>query len=274
MRIAIQSCSSLLAILSLTGVLRAQQDVEGSKDHPLFTRMPNYYIYEFEQTDFEAHEFQTAGGQVVRIEGKKTVIQYFVKEDSKAASRLQIVRNYNQAVQKIGGTVVHTEEDSGTSVQKLAKAGSEIWAELNVNRAEGYMLTIVERGEMKQDVTAQSLLESLNKQGRVALYINFETAKTDIRPESQPVIDQIVAMMKSNPTLRISIEGHTDNVGNPQSNQVLSEQRARSVMAALIRQGIEARRMSAAGFGQERPSAENSTEEGRSKNRRVELVRQ
>jgi len=86
-------------------------------------------------------------------------------------------------------------------------------------------------------------------------------------------VREIVAALKSAPALGIAIEGHTDNVGQAAANKSLSEKRAQSVMAAIVAGGIDAKRLSAAGFGQERPVADNRSEEGRAKNRRVELVR-
>jgi outer membrane protein OmpA-like peptidoglycan-associated protein len=80
-------------------------------------------------------------------------------------------------------------------------------------------------------------------------------------------------MMKSNPDLKIGVEGHTDNVGTPPSNKTLSEARAKSVVLAIVAQGVPADRISPAGFGQDKPIADNNTEEGRAKNRRVELVK-
>lgn len=80
-------------------------------------------------------------------------------------------------------------------------------------------------------------------------------------------------MMKSNPELKLSVEGHTDNVGTPASNKTLSEARAKSVVSALVGQGIAADRLSPVGYGKDKPVADNGTEEGRAKNRRVELVK-
>jgi outer membrane protein OmpA-like peptidoglycan-associated protein len=73
------------------------------------------------------------------------------------------------------------------------------------------------------------MFEAINKDGLIALYINFETGKSSIKPESEPIILQIAEMLKQNPNLNVSIEGHTDNVGNETSNQTLSESRAKSV---------------------------------------------
>lgn len=81
-------------------------------------------------------------------------------------------------------------------------------------------------------------------------------------------------MLSANPTLKIIVEGHTDNVGSSPSNKTLSEQRALSVKTALVNKGIPAERIEAVGYGQDVPVADNSTEEGRTKNRRVEIKKQ
>lgn len=121
--------------------------------------------------------------------------------------------------------------------------------------------------------TSETMEEELNKSGFVALYINFETGKADIKPESQTLIDQVVEMLRADEQLRLSIEGHTDNVGTAAFNKTLSENRAKSVMNAIIAKGIDKSRLSARGWGQEKPIADNTTEEGRAKNRRVEIVK-
>ena len=113
----------------------------------------------------------------------------------------------------------------------------------------------------------------LDARGHVALYINFDFNKADIRPDSRPIIDEVTKLLRDNPDLRLTVEGHTDNVGTPAYNLNLSDARARSVVAALTAQGIEARRLKSAGYGQERPIADNGTDDGRAKNRRVELVK-
>ena len=159
-------------------------------------------------------------------------------------------------------------------VGKVLKGGGELWVEVvPFNDGNDYYLTVVAKESMTQDVTAGAMLDALNKDGRIALYINFDTGKSTIRPDSKPIIDQIVQMMKTNTGLELGVEGHTDNVGDAKSNQTLSENRAKAVVAAIVAQGIEAKRLSAAGHGQDKPVADNSSEEGRAKNRRVELVK-
>ncbi|MHB8054612.1 MAG: OmpA family protein, partial [Candidatus Aminicenantales bacterium] len=156
----------------------------------------------------------------------------------------------------------------------LVKSDQEIWVDLQIyNDGWNYALNIVQIAAMVQEVSANEMLDALNKDGFIALYINFDTGKYDLKPEMQGTIDQIVALLKDNADLNISIEGHTDNVGQPTANKTLSEQRAKSVMNAVVEGGVDAARISAVGWGQERPLADNRSEEGRAKNRRVEIVK-
>jgi OmpA-OmpF porin, OOP family len=117
------------------------------------------------------------------------------------------------------------------------------------------------------------LRDKLDKDGFVALYINFDTGQATIQDDSMPQLDQVAAMLKAAPALRLEIAGHTDNVGTPESNQKLSDARAKSVVAVLVARGVAANRLAAKGHGQMSPVADNRTEEGRAKNRRVELVK-
>jgi outer membrane protein OmpA-like peptidoglycan-associated protein len=127
--------------------------------------------------------------------------------------------------------------------------------------------------QMKQEITANEMLDALNKDGFIALNILFETGKSQIQAESLTIVDQIFELLHSDPSLKISVEGHTDNVGDAAGNKKLSTDRAKSVMNALIAKGIEASRLTSTGWGQEKPVADNRTEEGRASNRRVEIVK-
>jgi outer membrane protein OmpA-like peptidoglycan-associated protein len=101
--------------------------------------------------------------------------------------------------------------------------------------------------------------------------IFFDVNKTDLKPESQVELDNLVQLMKDNPTLKIQINGHTDNVGKAADNLKLSNGRAQSVVAYITSKGIAAERLSAQGFGATQPVDSNDSEEGRAKNRRTEL---
>ncbi len=119
----------------------------------------------------------------------------------------------------------------------------------------------------------ETMRDELNKTGFVTLHINFETGKADIKLESQKIVDQVAEMLKTDDSLNVSIEGHTDNVGTAGFNKTLSENRAKSVMSAIVSRGIEKSRLSAKGWGQEKPVGDNKTEDGRAMNRRVEIVK-
>ena len=122
-------------------------------------------------------------------------------------------------------------------------------------------------------VSSSAMLDALNKDGFIALDIHFDTAKATIKADSTAQVDEIASLLKANPKLKLSVEGHTDNTGTPEGNRKLSDARAASVKAALVAKGIEAPRLQSKGFGQDKPVADNRTEEGRAKNRRVELVK-
>ncbi len=102
--------------------------------------------------------------------------------------------------------------------------------------------------------------------------LRFDFDKAEIKLEYYSIIDEVVSVMKMNPLMDILIEGHTDSVGSDDYNQKLSERRSQSVKKYLVSKGVESQRMTAMGFGESRPIASNESEEGRSKNRRVELT--
>jgi len=260
-------CLSLLTV----GVAFSQEkDAEGCKDHPLISRMNNYYISSCEK-NFNSFDFFVKEGTKT-LEGERTKIAYCLQEGSPQPSFLQVRRNYGNAVKNIGGTVLFDEDRRSTF--KVTKGGKETWIALEVfNEGRNYELIVLEMEPMTQEVTADAMYSALSKDGFMALYINFDTGKFDLKPESKGIIEQIAALLQAHPELKMSIEGHTDNVGTPESNKTLSSQRAKSVMNAVVQKGIAAARLMAVGWGQERPIADNRSEEGKAKNRRVEIVK-
>jgi OmpA-OmpF porin, OOP family len=123
--------------------------------------------------------------------------------------------------------------------------------------------------------TADPIGAELKANGRVRLYgINFDSDSDVLRPESKTTLDQVAATLKRDPSLRITIEGHTDSTSTPQHNQQLSEKRAASVKAYLVGAGIDGGRLGTAGLGATKPVATNDSAIGRAENRRVELVKQ
>jgi len=162
---------------------------------------------------------------------------------------------------------------------KLVKDGKEIWAKLTYNfGANDLYLTIVERQAMVQQVIADAkfMSEGINATGHVAIYgIYFDFNKADVKPESEPALKEITKLLQQNTKLKIYVVGHTDNVGGLDYNMKLSQQRAEAVVKELIsKYKITPDRLKAGGVGPLAPVTSNDTEEGKAKNRRVELVKQ
>ena len=271
-------CIIYLIVFGAFSAARAQSEF---KDTPFFTGMPNYKITDATDQEFADYRFFN-GKNCTTVEGKKHYRAYTLKEGAKQSSELQISRNYANAVKNMGGTIVFEGQCSGVDcaencggrmmVGKVTKGGNELWIEVApFNDGNDYYLTLVVKEAMKQDVTANDMLDALNRDGHIALYINFDTGKSTIKSESKPIIEQIAQMLKENPEVKISVEGHTDNVGNPKSNKILSDNRAKAVATAIVAQGIDAKRLSSVGHGQDKPVADNNTEDGRAANRRTEF---
>jgi OmpA-OmpF porin, OOP family len=280
----------ILAVLSL-GICMGTASAAVRKDHPLLSGIPGYKIDdEVRVTEFgnmEKGSFGSfvcnagkpcddtvpgfKGGKLV-AEGKVTKIVY--RNDKAPIGPLAIQRNYETAITSLGGRKISGTDvpAQGTHLFFVEKAGARTWISLD-NSDNLIVLTFLEEKKMTQVVTAGQLADAISKQGFATLYINFDTNKADIKAEDKPALSEVVTMLSKDKTLRISIEGHTDNVGNAAANKSLSEKRAQSVMAALAAGGIEAKRLQAKGFGSEAPVADNRSEEGKAKNRRVELVK-
>jgi OmpA-OmpF porin, OOP family len=277
----------ILSVLLLftASTIKAQEDAEGCSDYPLFNRMPNFKINECETREFNAYKFPIENitndeAKTETVEGKYFFIYYELTDEKKDVdfhiSALQIFRNFENGLRQAKATIMAKVVEPGNSYSfitgKIVKTNKEIWIWVT-STDDNYTLKIVEREMMVQSIQANEMWDALNKDGFIALDILFDTGKSTIKEESLPIIDQMFSLLNTNPSLNVSIEGHTDNVGTPESNKALSESRAKSVMDALISKGIAASRLSSVGWGQEHPVADNRTEEGKAKNRRVELVK-
>jgi OmpA-OmpF porin, OOP family len=258
------------------------QDVEGSKDHPMFSRMPGYQIGDYDATDFGSFDFEVGKDDPQKVEGKYWHIQYAVKEGGKKAGPLQIGRNYTDLIVKRGGRKVVERLDSGggTSTAMLPGAAGKgaLWLQIDVNNnGDDFYLTIVEEAAMKQEVefTAGELADALNTKGHIALHnVLFDTAKATIKPESASALAPIGELLKGDPSLALEIQGHTDNVGAAAANLKLSQERAAAVKAYVVQTfGIAESRLTTTGLGDTKPVGDNKTGDGRAQNRRVELVK-
>src|SRR5690606_29379654 len=269
-----------------------------------YLRLPAGYVYQDEDAyDYERIPFWT-GDRIEWVEGRLFGGRIIGdKAQGKEFSLLEYQRNMQAAIRQAGGHGIAQgripaefhdaveEADPGLEARLysamgntfgepvetfvLRRADRDIWIP-GGGYANGGSLRVVETVPL--EITAGlldvcELKRQIDADGRVAIDVNFAIDSADILPDSQPQIDQVLALLRGDPSLRLSIDGHTDATGDAAHNLRLSEARARSVLAALTAQGIEASRLEAKGHGQSQPVADNATDEGRARNRRVELVR-
>lgn len=174
---------------------------------------------------------------------------------------------YHDALLKAGWTIVN--EFMGSDVMILAhytQKGRNIWASLHKN--DTYDIRIADAGAITKDLSSD-----LAKNCHVALYgVLFDFNKSTLQPASDAVLQQIAGLLQKDAALKLEIQGHTDNVGGDPYNQKLSEDRAQAVVGWLTQHGIAANRLTSKGYGRMVPVADNKTDEGRAKNRRVEIA--
>jgi OOP family OmpA-OmpF porin len=238
-----------------------------------------------------------AGDAMRTVEGRFYELK-FSNEDAKY-SPLASRRNYEAAIKALGGVKINTVDPRDDALVKkygdrlsvlvdpsmatyetydaylMRTADRNIWMTVTVHRHHT-MVRVLEEKPMEQTVAyvkADAMRSALESSGHIALYINFDTDKATLRADGQPAVDEIAALLKNDPALKLTIEGHTDNSGDAAHNKTLSQQRADTVMAALVAGGIDQSRLKAVGVGAAKPIADNAAEAGRAKNRRVELVK-
>ena len=251
--------------------LFAQEDAEGCKDSPMITRMAGSKLAscenkEFDQATFSMPPDADGNAQEKKVEGEYHTWNYNTRE---GVSEIQVFRNIETALKRAGFTI-----DYENSPMQITAHKGNVWYGLD-NRGSYYDQTIVVEKAMEQEVTASDLIDQINKSGHVAVYgIHFDTGKATIQPDSESVLQQIMQLMQENPALKLRVEGHTDNQGAAAANQALSERRAQAVVGWLTTHGVAASRLKAQGFGASKPVADNGSEDGRAKNRRVELAKQ
>ena len=267
----------LVFLASGSGLAAVKPDKPGCSDHALFpTRMPNYRIGSCEVKEFGAYAFRVAGGKKETVEGKFTFITYVVDDRKDDQSGVAVVRNYENAIKKIGGTVQGSAPERWVTVSAVVD-GKEVWAEAEKGNS-AIWLRVVEKQAMAQHVVADaaSFGNDLKAAGHTAVYgIYFDTGKSVLKPESTPALQEVAKLLGSDPGLKLWVVGHTDAVGAIDANMKLAQTRAEAVVAALTTtHGVAAARLKGYGVGPLAPVASNDSEDGRAKNRRVELVKQ
>jgi OmpA-OmpF porin, OOP family len=247
-----------------------------------------------------------AGNKVVAIEGRIARDRFrLAGGEERQYTAIEFQRNYENAIRDLGGVRIsqsqYTKEvlDAFGGFYKVGEhfhgacqddiygcenhtylirqAGKEYWILVSSGGDPLHgNVTVLEREGMKQSLgflDASAMKKAIDAGGRVALYINFDLDKASLRPDAQPVVAEIHKLLNGDPGLKLSIEGHTDNTGTAAHNLELSSARARSVLGALVGLGIDPARLQSKGFGQDKPLTDNTTEDNRARNRRVELVK-
>ena len=290
--------SLLVMFLAAGGVLRAQ-------DHPLIKAYPGSTGGIKSQREFEEYELITGPlkdsklTKSQHLEGKVTEIQYITPA---GRSVLEVYRNYEAALKQAGfqvlfacnaaqcGTgwlrmkgledVMAGQANTRVLTAKLVRPEGDVYVALHMPASGGKtILNIIELKPMDTGmvaVNAAALSNDISKQGHVAIYgIFFDTGKADVKPESEPALTEIAKLLQQDAQLRLFVIGHTDITGDLAMNMDLSRRRANAVVQVLTtKHSIAAARLKADGVGPYAPVASNDAEEGRAKNRRVELVKQ
>lgn len=272
----------------------------GPTGHPLIhpfegSKLVSSKLVEYDEYDLPVGKSEKGKAPLQHLEGKITTLNY---QNPPNRSAFEIWHNYEAAFREAGFQTVFSckgkdcggwmqlkwiggypkSDDGRYAAFKIARGGGETWVALGVSPVN-VELAIVEPKEMETGrvtVDAAALANGIDREGHVAVYgIHFDTGKADLKAESQSELAEIAALMKKSPALKLHVVGHTDNQGDLPSNMDLSKRRAAAVVAALTKaHGIAADRLHAEGVGPLSPVATNRTEEGRARNRRVDLVQQ
>lgn len=297
---------SLFVVLTPFAALAQRADIAGSKDHPLISRYPGMVITNYTVSDF--NEFVLPLGKLnpttgpfaksQKLEGRVTRIYY---EYPAGRSTLEIYRNYEAALKKSGFVVLFTCDGEATCgygdihlvqerserwvgqqrqlTAKLSRPSGDVYVSLHINNMNGVQLDVIEPKAMEGGlvtVDAAALRSEISANGHIAVYgVFFDSGKADVKPESDAALAEIAKLLQQNASLKLYVVGHTDATGVMKSNMDLSQRRADATVKVLTgKYGIAASRLQAWGDGPTAPVATNKTEEGRAKNRRVELVEQ
>lgn len=299
-------------LLSLTfshipGAQAQNRDLPGARDYPGIGRFAGSIITGYQAKDFDATRLQAApfkDGKATdqrRLEGRVTRIAY---RTGPGPSILEVSRNFETQLAKAGfetllacdvdacGGIPFSENVDGLPIPQMwvdgfnyryyagrkTEDGRETYAAVMVssNNDQIYALLVVTQiGDLANKmVDAAAMAKGLGEKGHIALYgIYFDTDKAVIKPESKPTMDEIAKLLGGQPTLNVVIVGHTDSQGAYDYNMNLSRRRAEAVAAALVKDyRVPQARLRTAGVGYLAPVGSNASDDGRSLNRRVELV--
>jgi len=266
----------------MAGLAEAAAD---GKEHPLIRPWPgselepNPTFNNFNEFAFRVMDEKTGKSTKETVRGKFWSLTYILYDANRnwdaSHSVLEYRENYKQAALEKGGTILY-EEQGYLTFTLQGDDGSTTWCEVHIWNKSMQDLRIIEVAGMKKSMTfgPAEMKAALDAEGRVQLHdILFDLDRAILQPKSTKQLQDVVTLLKDQPDLKIEVQGHTDDQGEVEYNRDLSQRRAEAVVAYLGLFGIDTDRLVPKGFGESKPVMENTTEEGRAKNRRVELVK-
>ena len=257
------------------------------KEHPMIRPYPGSVLAEnmSRYTKFDQHEFfvtneDTGKRDKKAVKGEYWRLLYEVRNPDGSRvqdiSKLEFFENYKAAVEEKGGQVLF-EDRSHLTFTLPRENGGITYCQVTGNAGLGQQdLTIVDEEPFKKSLTfgPAEMKAALDKDGRVQLYdILFDLDKATLKPESTKQLQYVVELLLAHQDLALEVQGHTDSQASDAYNLELSQRRAETVVTYLTLFGVAPHRLTAKGYGESAPVATNDTEEGRAKNRRVELVK-
>jgi OOP family OmpA-OmpF porin len=204
------------------------------------------------------------GASQVELIATGSIVKNYPVPDG--VTNLLFIAEYKPALTKAGWEIARESTGSdGMIVAHYSREGRNIWAELHIG-GKDYSFKVA-------DVGARDLAKSLSADCHVALSgLLFDFNKATLQAASDPVLQQVLALLMKDASIKVEVQGHTDNVGTDAYNQTLSDSRAATVVAWLTQHGIAAARLTSKGYGKTKPVADNGSDVGRGKNRRVEIA--
>ncbi|MDO5655692.1 MAG: OmpA family protein [Flavobacteriaceae bacterium] len=253
------------------------------------------------ELDFSKYEIFT-GNSFHTVEGRVNILNFNMKEQDQKWNEYKFSKSFSDHFESLGAKKIwegtspwdafedlnqknnndqYSFKYSSAAIQEnqqiygLNHNGKEVYFIIASNMAYG-SITVIESEDFVQTISiipSEQIQKELIEKGKAVLHIHFDTNKASLKDDGKKAVAEITKVLQNNPSLKIEIQGHTDNSGSVAHNHQLSENRAKTVLNELILEGIDANRLESKDLGDTKPIATNDNEEGKAKNRRVELIK-